>query len=469
MLIEILIVSVLPTPKQIQASLAQNDRITDAQVTLLPSIYNPHTVVTYSDTNVNNVRTRLINYLQSTGATIDEISSDTVLSYVTDRYLRSEDVFINRYQMGFASYNNLTSPTPSLVFNSYYSTVNYHTMATSLSVGSTNLFQFYANSSAKKIVTTNQPILTTSTIYTAGQRLFEIIYCFDTLPLSLFNFINSIMATLFISILIIPLIQERISHSKNLQLLTNLTKASYWLSNIIFDLSICFILCALLTIIVKVRKTVFRSKAYKTITIRIFQIGAAANMNVQSEVHIYVDTAPTGYFFLMIIMYCLASLPLIYVYSFSPKSELIGFIAFFVINVIGCFFDMILDFISVFSQAQAVNATSATKLSVVMVNLTWALAVLFPSVNLKRALFNIRLKSNPDCIAALDSLFFSDYNTDEPWMSLRSPGLGIPFIIFCAQMIVWWIVLILIENGTNIRLACRRYCKCDRDLEQIDE
>jgi len=256
-LIEILAVSVFPTPQQIQASLAQNDRVPNAQVTLLPSLYNPHTIVTYSNNNGNNVQTNLINFLQGTGATVNQISTDTVLSYVTGRYLTSEDVFVNTYQMAFASYNNLTGIPPTLVFNSYFTTVNFHAMATSLSAASTNLFQFYANSAAKKIITTNQPILTTSTLFSASDLLFEFILCFDTLPLSLFNFINSVLGALFISILLIPLIQERITHAKDLQLLTNLTKRSYWFSNIIFDLSICIILCALLTITVKVNKRVF--------------------------------------------------------------------------------------------------------------------------------------------------------------------------------------------------------------------
>jgi hypothetical protein len=253
MLTEILIVSVLPTPQQIQASLTQNSRVEGAEVTLLPSIYNPQTIVIYSNNNGNDAQTRLIDYIQSTGTTIDEISNDTVLDYVRDNYLTSEDIFVNKYQIAFAVYNNLTSSVPSLTFNSYFSTVNYHAMATSLSVASTNIFQFYANSSAKKIFTTNQPVLTTSTATTVEERFFQILYCFDTIPVSLFNFLNGIVAALFMSILIVPLIQERISHSKDLQLLTNLSKKSYWFSNIIFDLSLCLILCSLLTIIVKVR------------------------------------------------------------------------------------------------------------------------------------------------------------------------------------------------------------------------
>ena len=267
-LIEILIVSVLPTPKQVQASLAQNERIKDAQVTLLPGIYNPQTIVTYGNPDGNNAQTRLNDYLQSTGASNDIISTNTIYDYVRGRYLTSEDVFVNKYQMGTALYYSETEP--ALTANSYFSTVNFHAMATSLSIASTSLFQFYANSSAKKIITTNQPVLTTATYYIGGDRFFEIVYCFDTLPLSLFNFINSVVAALFISILIAPLVQERISQSKDLQLLTNLKKRSYWLSNVIFDLSLCLILCALLTIVVAVKKILFTLKSKRFLILMLF-------------------------------------------------------------------------------------------------------------------------------------------------------------------------------------------------------
>ena len=171
----------------------------------------------------------------------------------------------------------------------------------------------------------------------------------------------------------------------------------------------------------------------------------------------------------MTMMYSLATLPLVYAYSFNLKSEIIGFISFFIINAIACFLEMILDFISVFSQAQSANSSGRTALSSVLVSLTWVLEVIFPSVNYKSALFDIRLKSNPDCIDALNSLLYTSYSSTDPWMSMSLPGLGIPFVIFCGQMILWWFVLILIENGTNIRLACRRRCKCDRDLQEVDD
>ena len=262
-IIEILIVAVIPTPKEIQASLAQNGRVADARVTLTPSIYDPQTIVVYADNNGNNARSRLIDYVQGTGATLDELSSDNVLNYVLDRYRETEEIFINKYQMAFGIYPVVTGSSSSLLINSYFSTVNYHTIPTSVSASATNLFQFYANSSAKKIVTTSQPIITTSTAFTAIAKFFDLIYCFDTIPTSLFSFLNSILVSIFISILVLTIIQERVSQSKDLQLLTNVSKGTYWFSNFIFDFSSCIIVCVLLTIVIKVWSRFARSRTLR--------------------------------------------------------------------------------------------------------------------------------------------------------------------------------------------------------------
>jgi len=174
------------------------------------------------------------------------------LNYVRERYLQTEEIFINKYQIGFAVYNTGTSSLPSLIIDSFFSTVNYHAMATSLALSATNLFQFYANSSRKMIRTINQPILTPSKVYSSAEQFFELLYCFDTIPLSLFNFLNAILASIFMSILLVPIVHERVTHSKDLQLLTNLSKKIYWFSNVCFDLSLCLLLSTLLTIIVQV-------------------------------------------------------------------------------------------------------------------------------------------------------------------------------------------------------------------------
>lgn len=157
-----------------------------------------------------------------------------------------------------------------------------------------------------------------------------------------------------------------------------------------------------------------------------------------------------------------------YVYSYVPKTQLIGFITFFIINLIACFFDAIFDFIAVYSQLQAETATSATTTTRAMKGMKRSLAVFFPSVNFKQSLYNIRLQSSTECISTVNALMYTTYSASEGWMSVKDPGLGLYFIIFCIQTLLWWIILVLIENGTSIGLGCRRCCKCDKDLEEID-
>ncbi|CAF3997885.1 unnamed protein product [Rotaria sp. Silwood2] len=89
----IILVGVLPTPEEIQSTLLQNDRIIDAQVTLLPSIYNPQTIVTYSNNNESYLSQRLLNYLTNAGAIVDEILKDDVLKYLLPKYYQSADTF----------------------------------------------------------------------------------------------------------------------------------------------------------------------------------------------------------------------------------------------------------------------------------------------------------------------------------------------------------------------------------------
>ena len=183
---------------------------------------------------------------------------------------------------------------------------------------------------------------------------------------------------------------------------------------------------------------------------------------------VYKDSASAGYFFLMLAMYCIASIPLMYVYSFVPKTQLIGFITCFIINIIACFFDMILEFIAVFSQAQATTATGATATTRAVRGIAWVLVAFFPSVNFKHTLYNIRLRSSTECTSAVNALMFTSYSTSEAPMSIQDPGLGLYFIIFCVQALFWWIILIVIENHEKIGLGCRRCCKCDKDLEEAE-
>lgn len=79
------------------------------------------------------------------------------------------------------------------------------------------------------------------------------------------------------------------------------------------------------------------------------------------------------------------------------------------------------------------------------------LSALFPSVNLKRALFNIRLKSDSNCIPVLNSILLTNYSFEESWITVREPGLGLQIVVFLGQMSVWWIILISIENRREMQ------------------
>ncbi|CAF4617859.1 unnamed protein product [Rotaria socialis] len=439
MLLEILIVAILPTPATIQTSILQNERVVDAQVQLQPSIYNPHTTIIYANNNASSALLRLNTYLTNTNATIDQISTNTIVNKVVSEWTESEELFVNKYQMGFGLFNNLTSTNLLLTFEVYFSTVNYHTMATSLNVATTNLFQFYANSSLKSIVTTNQPLLTNKKRLTGQDLFFEMIYCFDTLPLSLFNFINSILTAIFIGILSSNVIRERLTHSKDLQLLTRLSKVTYWFSTAIYDFTLCLILCSILTIIVK--------------------ISAVYRVDSGAEVEIYVSNQHIGYFFLIFLLYSLASLPFVYVYSFIPGTELIGFVIYFIVNVLVCFVDVVLGFIGVFSGSQTLpNGAKVNQTGTLMTNIRWILSALFPTVNLKHALFNIRLRSSDRCIGPVNSVMGTNYSLNESWLSLSEPGLGIQCLIFIGQSIFWWFIVMFIEEGWKICWKKMQYC-----------
>ena len=161
----------------------------------------------------------------------------------------------------------------------------------------------------------------------------------------------------------------------------------------------------------------------------------------------------------MLFMFCLAVLPCTYIYSFIPGNELLGCIGFFVLNIFVNFFDVILMFVATLSQGQSTSGQTSGIVSIVKL-IRYVLAVLFPSVNFKRALFNIRLKSNSICLDAVNSVYGENLKSDESWMSLTDPGLGVSFIFFIVQMLAFWIILTIIEKCKSRKQPDRCCCCC---------
>jgi len=163
----------------------------------------------------------------------------------------------------------------------------------------------------------------------------------------------------------------------------------------------------------------------------------------------------------MLILYSLASLPFIYAYSLIPITESVGLILYVIVNILVCFIDMVLGFVVVFFQGQKISSTNKmTSQSVIMANIRWLMSILFPTVNLKHALFNIHLRSSDTCVSAVNTILGTNYLSNEPWMSMTEPGLGIQIVIFFSQMIGWWLIIMFIEQSNRI---CQRRLGCCRN------
>jgi hypothetical protein len=163
----------------------------------------------------------------------------------------------------------------------------------------------------------------------------------------------------------------------------------------------------------------------------------------------------------MFVLYSLASLPFIYAYTFIPMVESVALILYIIVNVIVCFLDMVLGFVVVFLQGGgASSATSLTSGAVAMNVIRWIVSILFPTVNLKHALYNINLRSSDTCISSVNSILGTNYTSQEPWLSTNVPGLGLQVLIFFIQIIAWWLIIILIEESNRI---CQRRFGCCRN------
>ncbi len=157
----------------------------------------------------------------------------------------------------------------------------------------------------------------------------------------------------------------------------------------------------------------------------------------------------------MYFMYVLASLPFAYVFSFISKTSIIAFTNFFILNVIVSVVDAVVASFPVFTQNNAASS-GPSQTYIVVDGIRWIFGIILPTSNLKHALYNIEIHDNAQCLATSNAILGTNFSANEPWMSTNKPGLGAPFILFCVQIIFWWVILIIIENRLSIRQAWQR-------------
>ena len=159
----------------------------------------------------------------------------------------------------------------------------------------------------------------------------------------------------------------------------------------------------------------------------------------------------------MLLMYVLASLPFVYVFSFIPDSAVMGFTNFFILNVVISVIDAVAGTFPIFS-GNANPSDGPAKAYTVVEGIRLIFRLLLPTVNFKHTLANVLIHNNKNCIRVSNSILGTSFSENESWMSTKKPGIGEEFIIFCVQTVFWWVILILIENRLRIQQARQRCC-----------
>ena len=246
----------------------------------------------------------------------------------------------------------------------------------------------------KRIDTINSPIATQDQYN--GNDFFRYLACFDIIPLGIFTFAISIVLAFVPSVVVMHVAKEKMNGSKSLQFLSGTHFTSYWLSNYIFDYTICFLNIIMI-------------------------IGVTCLVNLirndqNTDIYILTSGDNLGYFILVVFLssicwpfysYCLAQL-------FS--SDVTAFVILFIILLAASFLDVVFAFVQIFSHIGNDSQDFSSPIPVLMYAIRIIFCFLFPNVTIKRQLSNLRLRPNNYCIDTLNrivksnlSLYFTTY------------------------------------------------------------
>ncbi len=339
------------------------------------SKYGTQNVPIYlSGTGVATLQTLVNNHFTATntpGVSLVQFTTDTVNEYVLAKRKENIKNMLNDYFVGMKMD---LGTTLSATFHS--SALAYHSSASMLNEIDNLFLKHLSGSSTRSITTLNSPIATNST--QAGSTNFlEVLACVDSLPVSLLNFINSIIVAFMIAILTMHISRERHNGSKQLQLLSGTHYGTYWLSNFLFDWPIYLFNIVTLVVMLKIVDAIKNDPTSETYAIA----GGDANT--------------LGYFFLLLLVSSFSWCSYSYIWSFFFKTDIICFVVLLIVLGFAAF----LDIIWIFIQLLIVNGTgqmSGGARFMYVIRLLFALV--FPNVTIKRGMYDLKIKSNSFCI-----------------------------------------------------------------------
>ena len=192
--------------------------------------------------------------------------------------------------------------------------------------------------------------------------------------------VNGIIVGVMIAVIVMYSAQERINGSKQLQLLSGPHYATYWFAHYLFDVLLFFWNIATMVIIMR--------------------IVASAKNDSSTEVYVIADasTGNLGYLTLLMFFSALVWPLFAYVWSFHFSTDVISFVSMAVFLGFLSFLDSILDFL----QILLVNGGTANSSSNLVFAVRQILTLLFPNMTIKRAMYDLKIRSNSYCIAAVN-------------------------------------------------------------------
>ena len=170
------------------------------------SQYGTQKIPYYVANNDATLTTALNNYH------INSIPNAEFVKYDTDTInddvlkLRQESIsnLISNYYMGMS----LSYVSNTVYAKLQYSTMAFHSGAALLNNIDNLILQVITGSNTQSITTVNAPIASQYTMSNSSSYL-EILACLDSLPVSLLNFINSVIVAFIISIMVMAVTRER--------------------------------------------------------------------------------------------------------------------------------------------------------------------------------------------------------------------------------------------------------------------
>jgi len=350
------IVAILPSTSSLISQYSQTVSASGSYTLTLNS-YGSNILPYYLNGTVSttNLQTYFTSQYASTGVTLNQITQDPTAYVLSQRQANIQNIY-STYYMGMSL--NLVSAT-KLNAISYYSSMAFHSSANMLNEID-NLLLYVANgySNAYTVSTINSPIPANSSAKSAASFL-EALACIDSQPVTLLNFIISIIIALIIAFQVIHIARERNNGSKQMQMLAGIHYVTYWISNYLFDLLVMIFQCTMLVIMLAI-------------------VNAGKGNSSDYEVYWIASNNLLGYAYLLLLFSCVSWCTYAYIWSFLFKQDIVGFVVLLITLGILAYVDVILVFVQLLFVTS--NDNQSNGISKLISGIRIILALLFPNV-----------------------------------------------------------------------------------------